>query len=93
MAHISPAAVLCALLLPCLLTLPTLMECRFLLPLHLLLLTGVAATWQPALWWQDSGGLIRRVAVLALAAGWLWGCWQLSEATAGQLQPPGEAPQ
>ncbi|WP_460502785.1 hypothetical protein, partial [Hymenobacter agri] len=88
-----PNAVLLALLLPCLLTLPTLMECRFLLPLHLLLLTGVAATWQPLAWWRSSAGPMRRVAVLALAVGWLWGCWQLSEATAGQLRPPSEAPQ
>ena len=89
----SPAAVLGALLLPCLLALPTLMECRFLLPLHLLLLTGVAATWQPLAWWRNLGGPGRRLAMLVLAAGWLWGCWQLSEATAGQLRPPSEAPQ
>lgn len=92
-ASVAPVAVLGALLLPCLLTLATLMECRFLLPLHLLLLTGVAATWQPLAWWRDLGGPVRRVAVLAIAAGWLWGCWQLSDATAGQLQPPSEAPQ
>ena len=89
----SPSAVLLALLLPCLLTLPTLMECRFLLPLHLLLLTGAAATWQPLTLWRNLAGPTQRVAVLALAAGWLWGCWQLSEATAGQRRPPSEAPQ
>ena len=88
-----PAAVLCALLLPCLLALPTLMECRFLLPLHLLLLTGIAATWQPLAWWRSLAGTGRRLAVLALATGWLWACWQLSEATAGQRRPPNEAPQ
>lgn len=88
-----PAAVLGALLLPCLLTLPTLMECRFLVPLHLLLLTGIAATWQPLACWRSLGGLSRRAAVLVLAASWLWGCWQLSEATAGQRRPPSEAPQ
>ena len=87
-----PYAVLLALLLPCLLTLPTLMECRFLLPLHLLLLTGVSATWQPLVAWRNLGGPVRRLAVLALAAGWLWGGWQLSEATAGQRRPPSEAP-
>ena len=87
-----PRPLLVALLLPCLLTLPTLMECRFLLPLHLLLLTGVAATWQPLAGWQNLRGFFRRLAVVALAAGWLWGCWQLSEATAGQLRPPSEAP-
>ena len=87
------AAVLCALLLPCLFALPTLIECRFLLPLHLLLLTGVAATWRPLEWWRSWRGPARRLAVLALAAGWLWGCWQLSEATAGQFRPPSEAPE
>ena len=92
-ATVLPTAVLLALLLPCLLTLPTLMECRFLLPLHLLLLTGVAATWRPLAWWRSPRGTGRRLAVLALAAGWLWGCWQLSEATAGQRRPPSEAPQ
>ncbi|GAA4021640.1 hypothetical protein GCM10022409_01660 [Hymenobacter glaciei] len=90
---VSPCAVLLALLLPCLLALPTLMECRFLLPLHLLLLTGVATTWQPRAWWRSLGGPVRQLAMLMLAAGWLWGCWQLSEATAGQLRPPSEAPQ
>ncbi len=88
-----PYAVLLAVLLPCLLTLPTLMECRFLLPLHLLLLTGIAATWQPLVGWRNLSGPVRRLAVLVLAAGWLWSCWQLSEATAGQRRPPSEAPQ
>ena len=92
-ATVLPAAVLLAMLLPCLLTLPTLMECRFLLPLHLLLLTGITATWQPLVWWRGLGGPARQFTVLALAAGWLWGCCQLSEATAGQRRPPSEAPQ
>ena len=92
-AAAGPIAVLGALLLPCLLALPTLMECRFLLPLHLLLLTGVAATWQPVATWRSLRGPMRRLAVMLLAAGWLWGCWQLSEATAGQRRPPSEAPQ
>lgn len=85
-------AVLLALVLPCLLVLPTLMECRFLLPLHLLLLTGVAASWHPVAWWQQLARPPRRLATLALALGWLWACWQLSEATARQLRPPSEAP-
>ena len=91
----SPMAVgsLMALLLPCLLVLPTLMESRFLLPLHLLVLTMVAGTWQPGAWWRELGPPVRRVALVAVAAGWLWGCWQISEATAGQLRPPSEAPQ
>ncbi|MET4073465.1 hypothetical protein [Hymenobacter sp. UYCo722] len=92
-ATIRPIAVLLAVLLPCLLTLPTLMECRFLLPLHLLLLTGIAATWQPLAWWRSLGGPVRQLAMLVLVTGWLWGCWQLSEGTAGQRRPPSEAPQ
>jgi hypothetical protein len=88
-----PYAVLLALLLPCLLTLPTLIECRFLVPLHLLLLAGVAATWQPLAWWRNLGGPVRQLAVLLAAVGWLWGCWQVSEATARQRRPPREAPQ
>ena len=90
-----PVAVgtLLALLLPCLLVLPTLIETRFLLPLHLLVLMMVAGTWQPAAWWRTPGPPVRRLAVAAVAALWLWGSWQLSEATAGQLRPPSEAPQ
>ncbi len=92
-AHRAQApAVLLALLLPCLLALPTLMECRFLLPLHLLVLTAVAANARPLAWWRQLGRPARRFAVLGLALGWVWGCWQLSEATAHQLRPPSEAP-
>ena len=87
------APVLLAVLLPCALVLPTLMECRFLLPLHLLLLTGIAASGQPGAWWRQLKRPLARLAVLVLAAGWLWGCWQLSEDTARQLRPPSEAPQ
>ena len=85
--------VLLALVLPCLLALPTLMECRFLLPLHLALLTGVAGCWQPVTWWRGTGSLLRRLVVVGLAMGWLWGCWQLSASTARQLRPPSEAPE
>ena len=86
-------ALLAALLLPCLLALPTLMECRFLLPVHLLLLTVVAAYWRPVAWWRELGSPARRVARLSLLGLWMWGCWQLSEGTAGQRRPPREAPQ
>lgn len=90
--HRNPTvAVLLALLLPCLLVVPTLIECRFLLPLHLLLLTGVVGGWRPGVWWRELGGPVRRIGLLALALGWLWGCWQLSAATARQLRPSSEA--
>ncbi|OGX87731.1 hypothetical protein BEN47_00820 [Hymenobacter lapidarius] len=87
------APVLLALLLPCLLVLPTLIECRFLLPLHMLLLAAIATCWHPRTWWRKLGGPARRVAFLVLATGWLWGCWQLSEDTARHLRPSREAPQ
>ncbi|MBO2009127.1 hypothetical protein [Hymenobacter negativus] len=91
-AH-SVVPVLLALLLPCLLVLPVLMECRFLLPLHLLLLTVVAGRWQPLAGWRRLGIPGRQAAAVALGVCWLWGCWQLSEATASQRRPPSEAPQ
>jgi len=87
-----PAAILLALLLPGVLSLPMLMECRFLLPLHLLLLTGVAGNWPSVAGWQVLDRP-RQLAFLGVALAWLWGCWQLSEATARQLCPPGVAVQ
>lgn len=86
------APVLLSLLLPCLVVLPMLMECRFLLPFHLLLLAVVAGCWQPVASWQKMR-MRGRITVVVLGAVWLFGCWQLSEATAGQLRPPSEAPQ
>lgn len=75
---------LLALGLPVALVLPTLVECRYFLPLHLLLLTAAADGFRPAQWlalptWRQAA------AVLLLAAA-LWGGWHLSAATAGQLQ-------
>jgi hypothetical protein len=84
--------VLLALLLPCLLVLPTLVECRFLLPLHLLVLTGVAGAWQPVACWRQFRTPLLRFGAFVLLLGWLLGCWQLSNDTAGQLRPPSEAP-
>jgi len=84
----APAAGLLALLLPVLLVLPTAVECRFLLPLHLLLLLGVVGLSRvevlPRRW-------LGRLVVVALLLSWLGGCWQLAQATAGQLLPPGSA--
>jgi hypothetical protein len=84
---------LLSLLLPCVAVLPMLMECRFLLPLHLLLLSVVAGYGRPILSWRSLGASWRRVAAVALGLCWVWGCWQLSDATAGQRRPPSEAPQ
>jgi hypothetical protein len=82
----SPAAgaVLLALLLPCLPVLPISMECRFLLPLHLLVLTAVAAAARPRAWWQAARPATRLLALVALLA-WVGGCWVLSDDTARQL--------
>ncbi len=51
---IRPGLVLVALLLPCAASLPTAMECRFLLPLHLLLSAAVAFGASPRRWWQTA---------------------------------------
>ncbi len=75
---------LLALGLPVVAALPTLIECRYVLPLHLLLLTAAADGFRPRQWralpWR------RQAAALLLLAAVLWGGWQLSAATAGQLQ-------
>ncbi|WP_022822781.1 hypothetical protein [Hymenobacter norwichensis] len=76
------AGMLLALLLPCLVAIPTAIETRFLLPLHLLLL-ALAAFW-------FSPGQLRqwpRLAVVLLAGLWLGGCFWLSDSTARTLQP------
>lgn len=75
---------LLALGLPVAAALPILVECRYLLPLHLLLLTVAADGFRPGRWlalprWQQ-------VAALVLLAVVLWGGWKLSASTAGQLQ-------
>ncbi|MBO0356700.1 hypothetical protein J0X19_01965 [Hymenobacter sp. BT186] len=81
------AWVLLALLLPCLIAIPTAMETRFLLPLHLLLLAGAAFRFSPRqtlmrwrLPWQ-------RLAIVTVAGLWLSGCFWLSNTTARTLQP------
>jgi hypothetical protein len=78
-----------ALALPCVLALPTLIECRFLLPLHLLLLTLVAGAGEPRQWWQQLRTVGRRAAALLLLVLWVGACWALSEDTARQLAGPG----
>ena len=75
---------LLALGLPVAVALPTLVECRYLLPLHLLLLTAAADGCRPARWRALPGW--RQAAAAALLAAALWGGWHLSAATAGQLQ-------
>jgi hypothetical protein len=82
------ALVLLALLLPCAVALPTAMECRFLLPLHLLLLTIVAFCASPRQYLAALRGRPAVALVAVVVAGlWLGGCFWLSAATFRNLQP------
>ena len=60
--------VLLALLLPCLLVLPTAIECRFLLPLHLLLSGAVAFGATPLRWWQAASTKMRGFVIAGYVA-------------------------
>ena len=51
-AWVRPALVILALLMPCAAALPTAIECRFLLPLHLVLMAAVAFGAAPLHWWR-----------------------------------------
>ncbi|MDF7811148.1 hypothetical protein [Hymenobacter sp. YC55] len=76
------------LLLPCLIAVPMAMEGRFLLPLHLLLLTTAAFEFKPQhpkRWLQ--GQPIRALVMLVLVAAWLGGCFWLSSTTTRNLVP------
>jgi hypothetical protein len=81
--------VLLALLLPCAAAVPVAMENRFLLPLHLLLLSVVAFLFSPAEWWHRfrTRPALGVLAALGLIL-WVAGCWWLSE-TVGQTMCPG----
>jgi hypothetical protein len=60
--------VLLALLAPCAVALPTAMECRFLLPLHLLLSAAVAFGAAPLQWWRTASHKGRVAAVISYMA-------------------------
>jgi len=79
--------VLLVLLLPCVVGVPTAIETRFLLPMHLLLLTVAAFQFKPRRWKAWLRGRPVRVGALLLAvAWWLGGCFWLSATTARTLQ-------
>ncbi|UOQ99764.1 hypothetical protein MUN81_09755 [Hymenobacter sp. 5317J-9] len=59
--------VVAALLLPCAAVVPTAIECRYLLPLHLLLSAAVAFSARPVAWWRSVTNR-QRAAALALYA-------------------------
>ena len=65
---VRPSLVLLALLLPCLLALPTAIECRFLLPLHLLLSAAVAFGATPLRWWRAASVRARGLMVAGYVA-------------------------
>lgn len=73
------------ILSPCVAALPIIMECRFLMPLHLLLCAVVAFETQPALLWQRAT-VINRTLFLAAYAGLLVGCFAISMNSQLQLQ-------
>lgn len=82
------ALLLLALLLPCAAGVPTAIECRFLLPLHLLLLAVAAFGFSPAAWVHRLRGRPGRALAVVLVAGlWLGGCFWVSASTFRNLQP------
>ena len=72
-----PVLVGSALLLPVAATLPTIVECRFLLPLHLLLCAAVAFGARPVRAWQRLAGWQRGLSA-ALYVGFVLMCFSLS---------------
>ena len=79
---------LLALLLPCLVAVPTAIECRFLLPLHLLLLTVAAFRFRPWRWLDAMRSRpVRVLPGLVVVGLWWGGCFWLSHATARNLLP------
>ncbi|QNH60809.1 hypothetical protein [Hymenobacter sediminicola] len=86
------ALLLLALLLPCAVAVPTAIESRFVLPLHLLLLSVAAFRFSLRpyqAWWR--GRPLRLVAGLLVIGLWLGSCFWLSAATFRNLQPdPGK---
>ncbi len=71
-----PALVVLALLIPCAVTLITAMECRFLLPLHLLLSAAVAFGASPRQWWRarsrwGRAGVVLSYGVVVLLCFWI----------------------
>lgn len=82
--------VLAALLVPCLLIIPTEIECRYLLPLHLLLYALVGFGWPAA--WRPWAVPARRLGLLGVVfAAFLVGCFALSASTQAQLEHGGRS--
>lgn len=77
---------LAALLLPCAAVLPVLVECRFLLPLHLLLCAALAFGAHPRTAWRQRPAPARLALLALLYAGWLAGAFALSINAQSQLE-------
>ena len=84
------AWLLFAILLPVALTLPTLVESRFLLPLHILLITVTAANFHPLQWLRLPPK--RQLLLAALFVLSIWVAWDISSSTVQQLLPYGTKP-
>jgi hypothetical protein len=80
--------VVLTLLLSCLAGIPTPIECRYVLPLHLLLLTVAAFLFKPqrVRYWVQ-GQPIRTLILVIVAVLWLGGCFWLSSTTTRTLVP------
>ncbi|MBU6119737.1 hypothetical protein [Hymenobacter siberiensis] len=76
-SYVPIALVLAAFLGPCLATLPVAMECRFLLPIHLILYAGFAFGAQPLAFWRRSD-LRQHLAGVALYATVVVSCFIVS---------------
>ncbi|GAA3941468.1 hypothetical protein [Hymenobacter algoricola] len=65
-----PAVVVGTLLLPCLAALPLVVECRFLLPLHLLAYGAVCFGWPATSARRPAGPLVGAYLIFVLGCGW-----------------------
>ena len=84
-AHVPTIIVLLILLGPCAATLPVVMECRFLMPLHVLLCAMVAFGAHPLRQWR-AASLSRRTAGFALYGLLVVGGFAVSASTQRQLE-------
>ena len=83
-ASVPAMAVLVIVLAPCVVLLPVVMECRFLMPLHLVLCAAVAFGTSPLRSWRAASAARRTVGAL-LYVGGLVACFAASASTQRQL--------
>ncbi|MFC5271979.1 hypothetical protein [Adhaeribacter terreus] len=79
------AGVLCIILLPCFIAIPTAMECRFLLAIHLLIYALVCFGW-PADWKPQYFSLHAKLKYLAIYIIFLLACFAISTSTQANLE-------